>query len=126
MDGNFTELVVDGSPEKAGVGGSIPSLATIKSISYRASKSQIHSVSFQKLWSAETRISVETWRQDCSEVPSIPPQLWLLGKKERGGRRRLLDCLSRAACTSASVMTPSTHEEGNLMKDRQRSELREK
>jgi len=35
-------------PEKAGVGGSIPFLATIKSITYRISKSQFHSVSFQK------------------------------------------------------------------------------
>ena len=47
------------SPEKAGVGGSIPSLATIKSVSYRPSKNQFHSDSFQKLWSAETRISDE-------------------------------------------------------------------
>jgi hypothetical protein len=48
------------SPEKAGVGGSIPSLATIKSITYRPSQNQFHSVSFQKLWSAEIRISDET------------------------------------------------------------------
>jgi hypothetical protein len=38
---------VERSPEKAGVGGSIPSLATIFSISYRPSKKQFHSVSFQ-------------------------------------------------------------------------------
>ena len=38
-------------------GGSIPSLATMFSIAYRQSKSQFHSVSFQKLWSAEIRIS---------------------------------------------------------------------
>ena len=54
------------SPEKAGGGGSIPSLATIFSITYRPSKNQFHSVSFQKLWSAETRLSDETWRRDRS------------------------------------------------------------
>ena len=37
------------SPEKAGVGGSIPSLATMFSITSRPSKSQFHSVSFQNL-----------------------------------------------------------------------------
>ena len=66
---------MDSSPEKAGVGGSIPSLATIFSITYRPSKSRFHSVSFQKLWSAEIRISDGMWRQDRSEVLSIPPQL---------------------------------------------------
>ena len=38
------------SPEKAGVGGSIPSLATIFSIAYRPSKTQFHSISFQNFW----------------------------------------------------------------------------
>jgi hypothetical protein len=69
----FGELI----PEKAGVGGSIPSLATMKSIAYRHSENRFHSVSFQKLWSAEIRISDETWRQDRSGVLSIPPQLEL-------------------------------------------------
>jgi len=41
-------MAVERSPEKAGVGGSIPSLATIFSITYRHSKNQFHSVSFQK------------------------------------------------------------------------------
>ena len=72
---------IERSPEKAGVGGSIPSLATIESIAYRQSKRQFHSVSFQKLWSAETRISDETWRQDRSEVLSIPPQLEAFARK---------------------------------------------
>src|ERR1022692_580639 len=54
------------------------------SVTYRPSKNQLHSVSFQKLWSAETRISDETWRLDRSEVLSIPPQLGLLpGSPER-------------------------------------------
>jgi hypothetical protein len=55
------------------VGVPIPSLATIKSITYRTSKNQFHSVSFQKLWSAETRISDGTWYEDRSGVLSIPP-----------------------------------------------------
>jgi len=54
----------DPSPEKAGGGGSIPSLATMESISCRSSNNQFHSVSFQKLWSAEIRISDGTGRQD--------------------------------------------------------------
>jgi len=61
------------SPEKAGVGGSIPSLATMFSAVYGHSRNQFHSVSFQKLWSAETRISDGTWYEDRSEVLSIPP-----------------------------------------------------
>ncbi len=84
------------SPEKAGVGGSIPSLATIVSITYRHSKNRFHSVSFQKLWSAETRISDETWRQDRSEVLSIPPQVELLP----GSLERYLDTVEvwRSSC----------------------------
>jgi len=39
--------LVDRSPEKAGVGGSIPSLATIKSTTYKPSKPQFRSISFQ-------------------------------------------------------------------------------
>jgi hypothetical protein len=35
------------SPEKAGVGGSIPSLATIKLVTYRPPDSRFHSISFQ-------------------------------------------------------------------------------
>ena len=50
----------DRCPEKAGVGGSIPSLATMFSIMYTASRIQFHSVSFQKLWPVETRLSDET------------------------------------------------------------------
>ena len=34
-------------PEKAGVGGSIPSLATMFSITYRPPETQFHSISFQ-------------------------------------------------------------------------------
>ncbi len=34
-------------PEKAGVGGSIPSLATLESVTYRPPDSQFHSNSFQ-------------------------------------------------------------------------------
>jgi hypothetical protein len=43
------------------------------SIAYRQSKSQFHSVSFQKLWSAEIRISGGTGHQDGFELLSIPP-----------------------------------------------------
>jgi len=42
--------MADRSPEKAGGGGSIPSLATIKSTTYKPSKTQFHSISFQNLW----------------------------------------------------------------------------
>ena len=54
QDGQIAQLV-ERSPEKAGVGGSIPSLATIFSIAYRHPKTQFHSVSFQNYWSAEIR-----------------------------------------------------------------------
>ncbi len=41
-------IEIDGySPEKAGVGGSIPSLATIFSITYSPTRSKFHSVTFQ-------------------------------------------------------------------------------
>jgi len=38
------------SPEKAGVGGSIPSLATTFSTVYNHSHAQIYSISFQNSW----------------------------------------------------------------------------
>jgi len=41
---------VERSPEKAGVGGSIPSLATMFSVIYGPSKTQFHSDSFQNSW----------------------------------------------------------------------------
>src|SRR5262249_6718192 len=44
---NKVALAVRG-PEKAGVGGSIPSLATIFLKTYRQSKTEFHSISFQK------------------------------------------------------------------------------
>jgi hypothetical protein len=44
------------SPEKAGVGGSIPSLATKKSTTYSPSETAFHSISFQKARSAEMRL----------------------------------------------------------------------
>jgi hypothetical protein len=50
--------LVERSPEKAGVGGSIPSLATSFSITYRPSKRQFHSNSFQ-LNGAEGFVSSE-------------------------------------------------------------------
>jgi hypothetical protein len=40
--------LVERSPEKAGVGGSIPSLATVLSITYNHSKPQLCSILFQK------------------------------------------------------------------------------
>src|ERR1700722_14901522 len=39
--------LVERSPEKAGVGGSIPSLATTKSITYQPARRRFHSISFQ-------------------------------------------------------------------------------
>ena len=47
MNGISWIVTVDYSPEKAGVGGSIPSLATIFSIAYKLSKLQFRSSSFQ-------------------------------------------------------------------------------
>ena len=44
---------MDSSPEKAGVGGSIPSLVTTFSKTYRPSKPQFHSISFQNFWPLE-------------------------------------------------------------------------
>jgi hypothetical protein len=41
---------VDSNPEKTGVGGSIPSLATTFSTTYRPSKTQFQSISFQDFW----------------------------------------------------------------------------
>ena len=89
------------SPEKAGVGGSIPSLATILSISYRHSKNQFHSVSFQKLWSAEIRISDGTGRQDGFELLSIPPHFGLTHAASHHVR------LSLAACSCWLVALPA-------------------
>ena len=44
----ISEIEVNGaSPEKAGVGDSIPSLATTKSIAYKAPLRRSHSISFQ-------------------------------------------------------------------------------
>jgi hypothetical protein len=40
-------------PEKAGVGGSIPSLAIMFSATYRPSKTQFSSDSFQNFWPVE-------------------------------------------------------------------------
>jgi hypothetical protein len=42
--------MADSSPEKAGVGGSIPSLATTLSIAYKHPKTHFHSISFQNFW----------------------------------------------------------------------------
>jgi hypothetical protein len=56
--------LVERSPEKAGVGGSIPSLATIDSVAYRPPDSQFHSVSFQiQKWSTEIclRVDLRVW-----------------------------------------------------------------
>ena len=60
--------LVERSPEKAGVGGSIPSLATSFSITCRPSKRQFHSNSFQ-LNGAEGFVS--------SEIPTRIAGSWL-------------------------------------------------
>src|ERR1035438_7574807 len=81
MDRDFTGLIADSSPEKAGVGGSSPSLATMFSIAYRPPKSRFGSNWFQfrlagmcvplqnrlhttwwKCWAAGSRLAVA--RQD--------------------------------------------------------------
>ena len=93
------------SSEKAGVGGSIPSLATIESTTYRHSKNQFHSVSFQKLWSAETRISDGTWLRivlKCSRFRLLRRSLYR-------GRQRRTHALGAAASKQASrAGTPIT------------------
>jgi hypothetical protein len=61
----------EASPEKAGVGGSIPSLATMFSMTYSHSKMWFHSVSFQKFRSTETRLTDET-RTEFYRL-SVPP-----------------------------------------------------
>src|SRR6516225_4566553 len=50
--------MIDCSPEKAGVGGSIPSLATMFSITYRPSPRQFHSVSFQNFGLVASKIPI--------------------------------------------------------------------
>jgi hypothetical protein len=42
--------LVERSPEKAGVGGSIPSLATTFSTAYKHPQPQFYSISFQNSW----------------------------------------------------------------------------
>jgi hypothetical protein len=79
------------SPEKAGVGGSIPSLATIKSVVYRPPDSQFHSNSFQNQnWSIEfcLRVDLCVWSV-CSRPQDSPSRK---GKREgrnlRSGEHR--------------------------------------
>jgi len=56
-------VIADGRPEKAGVGGSIPSLAAIFSIAYRPPDSQFHSNSFQfqKSTGFYLRVDLRVW-----------------------------------------------------------------
>jgi hypothetical protein len=71
VPGQVAQLV-ERSPEKAGVGGSIPSLATILSITYRPSQAQFHSISFQYSWSARKRLRDEyctRWANWCVGWP---------------------------------------------------------
>ncbi len=49
------------SPEKAGVGGSIPSLATTESTTYRPPETQFHSISFQFQLARRVRLGNESW-----------------------------------------------------------------
>src|ERR1019366_9009220 len=53
VTGDSPGSIVDSSPEKAGGGGSSPSLATMFSVVYRPSKTQFHSTSFQNSWPVE-------------------------------------------------------------------------
>ena len=75
---------VERSPEKAGVGGSIPSLATTKSITYRPSGGYFHSISFQ-LNGAERLASSEMLTRIAAVWLSIPPVL------DQGSHRLLRD-----------------------------------
>jgi hypothetical protein len=54
--------LVERSPEKAGVGGSIPSLATSFSVTYKHPKTQFHSISFQNYGST----SLPSWDRSVS------------------------------------------------------------
>jgi len=63
----------ESSPEKAGVGGSIPSLATIFSIIYRHGSRPFHSISFQKhLVCRDSHLWNGTARSKTCDA-SIPP-----------------------------------------------------
>jgi hypothetical protein len=56
----------ESSPEKAGVGGSIPSLATTKSVTYKPSKHAVLSETYQKLMERAVLGAAEAvFRQTC-------------------------------------------------------------
>jgi hypothetical protein len=65
--------MVERSPEKAGVGGSIPSLATMFSITYRPPETQFHSISFQNIWPAGMRLMDELVCRDQEVSPHHNP-----------------------------------------------------
>jgi hypothetical protein len=56
----LSALLDESSPEKAGVGGSIPSLATMFSITYGPSDRQFHSISFQNFDVLRTPLLMKT------------------------------------------------------------------
>jgi hypothetical protein len=75
LDLNFQGQVaqlVERSPEKAGVGGSIPSLATMFSGTYRQPNSQFHSISFQNILVRQTCLH---WN-DCAWMPVLGRGRW--------------------------------------------------
>ncbi len=72
--------VVDSSPEKAGVGGSISSLATIFSTTYKPSKTQFHSSSFQNFWPVEICLRRNEARSESVSWGRIVPCLQSSGR----------------------------------------------
>ena len=66
--------MADSSPEKAGVGGSIPSLATTFSKNYGHFKTDFHSVSFQNFSSAGMRQRNKAVLGDCITTQEAPLQ----------------------------------------------------
>src|ERR1035441_10474608 len=72
---DFTRPFVDRSPEKAGVGGSIPSLATMFSATYRSSKTQGHSIPFANFWPIDAVRSNLQIFQNAGSFHSIPKLL---------------------------------------------------
>ena len=103
-NGQVAQLV-ERSPEKAGVGGSIPSLATTFSITYSPSDRQFHSISFQnygarRLASSEM-LNLDRWRLALDSAITadrflVDPWLW-----RYQGDRPVLDLTDNADVTEA-------------------------
>ena len=73
MNGNISGLTVERSPEKAGVGGSSPSLATMFSITYEHPDTPFYSNSFQNIPIGAGRFASERGRGLSKPRPFLPP-----------------------------------------------------